>query len=219
MMGWIFAIALATAAFLLVIFVLRLPRAGWTLFAAALVFGLAGYALQGWPDLPSAPRAATQNADRSGEMLVIARREFFDSQVLPSRYVITADAFARRGQYEDAANFLRNAVSENPRDGEAWLALGNALVEHAGGQLTPAASHAFNRAAEVLPGNPAPGYFLGLAMLRSGEPDQTLALWNELLENAPADAPWREGLTLRIEQLKLLLSQMPGASIAAPPSQ
>ena len=211
MTGWVIVIALAVAAFVLAAFVLRLPRTGWTLFAAALVFGLAGYALQGWPDLPSAPRAATAQAGQDGEMLVAARREFFDSQVLPSRYVITADAFARRGQYEDAANFLRNAVSENPRDGEAWLALGNALVEHTGGQLTPAASYAFTRAAEVLPGNPAPGYFLGLAMLRSGQPDQTLALWNELLEKAPADAPWREGLMLRIERLEMLLSQMPPA--------
>jgi hypothetical protein len=44
MMGWLAIFGLAVAAFGVTAIVLRLPREGWTLFAAALVFGLAALA-------------------------------------------------------------------------------------------------------------------------------------------------------------------------------
>ena len=138
-------------------------------------------------------------------MMVAARREFYQQGRLPSRFVVTADAFTRRGQHDQAANFLRNAVAENPNDGEAWIALGNALVEHADGQLTAAALFAYSRAEQVAPANPAPTYFLGLAMLRAGQPGRTRALWTELLENAPSDAEWRPALEARLQRLDALL--------------
>ena len=56
--GWLAVAALALAAFALAAFLLRLPREGLTLFGAVLVFGLAGYAWQGSPGQPSAPKPA-----------------------------------------------------------------------------------------------------------------------------------------------------------------
>ncbi|WP_369025490.1 tetratricopeptide repeat protein [Qipengyuania sp. RANM35] len=205
-MTWLPIMALAALTFGIAVYALKLPRNLWMLFAAALLFGLAGYAMQGSPDLASAPAAGpSAQQSETGELLVEARREFYPDTALPSRFVVTADAFARRGQFEHAANFLRNAVSENPRDGEAWLALGNALVEHANGQLTAAALYAYSQAEEVQPDNPAPTYFLGLALLRAGQPGQTRALWSELLEEAPADAAWRPALEMRLQRLDALL--------------
>ena len=137
--------------------------------------------------------------------MVQARREFYAEGVLPSRFVVTADAFARRGQFDQSARFLSNALAENPNDSEAWLALGNSLVEHAEGQLTPAALNAYERADAVGRGNPAPIYFLGLAWLRAGEPQRTRELWLELLAKAPEDADWRPLLAERIARLDGLL--------------
>ncbi len=210
-MTWLAILGLAALAFAGAVYALKLPRPVWMLFAAALLFGLAGYALQGSPQQPSAPATARAGSTETGELLVEARREFYPEGRLPSRFVVTADAFARRGQFEQAANFLRNAVEENPADGEAWLALGNALVEHAEGQLTAAALYAYSRAEEVEPANPAPTYFLGLALLRAGQPDQTRALWAELLADAPADAPWRPALEARLERLDAIMGIAPGA--------
>ena len=207
-MSWVAVIALAAAAFAIAAFALKLPRGGWSLFGATLLFGLTGYALQGNPGQPSAPRESTEPELRSGELAVQARREFFDDTDPPSRFVLTADAFTRRGQHQQAAQFLRNAVAENPKDGEAWLALGIALVDHANGTLSPAAFHAFSRAEQTLGDNPAPGYFVGLSMLRAGDPARARAIWVDLLENAPADAEWREVLQMRIERLDAIIAQM-----------
>lgn len=206
-MSWLPILALAALAFAAAVFVLRLPKAGYTLLGAALLFGLAGYALQGSPGAPASPGQPSADARQAGELLVEARREFFDPAILPSRFLITSDAYARRGDHLGAAGFAESAARENPNDVEAWTALGNALSEHAGGLLTPAALYAYGQAERRAPGSPAPGYFLGLAMLRSGQPGRTRAIWAELLAAAPADAPWRPVLAERLARLDALMTQ------------
>ena len=206
-MTWLPILAVAALAFLIAVFVLRLPRGGFTLLGAALLFGLAGYALQGSPGEPSAPGQPDSDPAATGELFVAARRAFFDPSSLPSRFLITSDAFARRGDQERAAAFARSAVDENPYDIEAWTALGNALAEHAGGQLTPAALYAYGQAEQRAPASPAPGYFMGLAMLRTGQPERTREIWAELLAKAPSDAAWRPELAERLSRLDALMAQ------------
>lgn len=207
-MIWALILLLAGLAFALAAFALRLPKAGWSLFGAALLFGLAGYALQGSPELPAAPAAKRSYAPQAGTMLVEARRNFYGAERLPSRHVLTSDAFARQGRWNDAASFLTNAVGENPGDGEAWLALGNALVEVAEGRMTPAAETAYNRAALTSGDNVAPAFFYGLAMLRGGDPAATRALWAEVLAKSPEEAPGREMLADRLTKLDALIARI-----------
>src|SRR5690349_9848733 len=133
-MTWVFAIALALVAFAVAAFVFRVPRQGWTTFAAALALGLAGYAVQASPNTPGAPAAGAPGPDQVDWAFVDARREMVSEEARSrSNAMIVADAYARQGRYADSAEILRGAVADNPRDGEAWLALGNALVEHSDG--------------------------------------------------------------------------------------
>ena len=206
-MSWLPVLAVAALAFLFAVFALRLPRSGFTLLGAALLFGLAGYAIQGSPGEPAAPGKPNQDTAATGELFVAARRPFFDPDSLPSRFLITSDAFARRGDQVRAAAFARSAVEENPNDIEAWTALGNALAEHSGGQLTPAALFAYEQAEQRAPDSPAAGYFVGLSLLRTGQPERTRAIWAELLARAPADANWKPELAERLARLDTLMAQ------------
>lgn len=210
-MNWLAVILLAVLTFAAAAFLLKVRKSGWTLLGATLLFGLTGYALQGAPDLPASPTDAAEKQTLDGELLVSARREYFDTAQLPSRWVMTGDGFTRKGDFERASGFYRSATQENPHDIEAWLALGAALVEHAEGNLTPAALFAFERAQELDKENGGARYFLGLSWLRAGQPARTLELWSEALVNAPEDAPWREALALRLMGLRAMLEQ------AAPP--
>lgn len=207
-MSWLPIILLAAMAFVVAAFLLRMPRNGWTILAAALMLGLAGYALQGSPGYGGAPKQAATGEDANGTAMVEARRAMFDPDLPPPHFVTVADGFARRGQYDDAAEILRGSLRENPNDGEAWLALGNALVEHADGILTPAALYAYERAEQVLTDHPGPSYFLGVSLIRSGQFMQARQLWGEALANAPEDAPWRESLEQRIARLDEMIAQV-----------
>ena len=206
-MSFVPAIVLAALAFALAALVLRLPRAAWSLFGAALLFGLTGYALQGSPGRGGAPKPPAEDLAGAGEGLVEARRQVFGPGQPPSRFVTVADGFARRGQYADAAAILNGAIDENPQDTEAWLALGNALVEHAEGQLTPAALYAYGRAEALDPASPAAPFFLGVALIRSGRLAEARSLWADLLERTPAEAEWRPLLAERLDRLDVLIAQ------------
>lgn len=204
-MSWLPIVGLAAAAFLAAAFLLKVARSGWTLLGATLLFGLSGYALQGSPGQPAVPGSASIRQNLDGELLVTARREFFDTSQMPSRWLTTGDGFARRGDYERAAGFYRSATEESAYDLEAWLALGIALVEHAEGNLTPAALYAFERAEALDETNGGARYFLGLAWLRAGQPARTRELWIQALQSAPENAEWRETLALRLMRLDAML--------------
>lgn len=208
--GWLAVGALALAAFAFAVLVLRLPRHGLTLFGAVLVFGLAGYAWQGSPGQPTAPKdKASASGAAQGEAMVEGRSALFDRTQPPPAYLLTSDAFARRGQFQDAAALLQKGLKDNPDDLESWLALGMALVGHADGVVTPAAVQAFGRAKMIDPRNPGAEYFLGAAYLRSGEVVAARNVWAGLLANTPTDAPWREALTADIARLDDMIARAP----------
>ncbi len=206
-MTWLLAIGLALAAFALAALVFGVARQGWTTFAAALALGLAGYALQASPDIPGAPAAKTAATGEAGWAFVEARQEMVaGGDRSTSGRMIVADALARRGQYANAAAMLRAVVAENPRDGEAWLALGNALVEHAGGALTQPALLAYRRAEVAAPGSAGPGYFLGMALIRQGRLMEARGVWAATLEAASEDAAGRAALEERLARLDALIA-------------
>jgi len=170
----------------------QLFHVNWVYFtglaAAAVAFGCAGYAPKGNPGLPGQPR---EFAQRPVPMpLTKARHTLMGQFDGADPWLNMADALASRGNTEAAVGVLRSAVREHPGSYKLWVGLGNALTDHARA-LTPAARFAFARAEELAPGYPAPRFFLGLAEARSGNPDEAVRLWHEVLANAPADASWR----------------------------
>jgi cytochrome c-type biogenesis protein CcmH len=219
-MSWTIAVVLAAIAFVVIAFGLHAPKRGWATLGAALALGLAGYALQANPGLPGAPATIGERQAIDGSALIAARRHVMGraDEQLPS-YLLTADAFARRGQYQDVAGLLRRAVREHPRDAEAWLALGNALVEHGEGTLSPAALYAYRQADAAEPGTAGPSFFLGLALIRQGEVVEAHKLWSAQLAAMPADAPGREELAARFDMLDAAMRQIAAQAAQAADGQ
>lgn len=187
MTGWLILLAVAGAA-LLGLRLLGLRGSLLQLGAAALLFGCAGYALQGNPGLGGSPRV--ERADDAPVPLTRFRHAFFGQFSGGESWMRISEAVASRGDTDKAVGVLKSAVRERPGEPMLWIGLGNALVDHARG-VSPASQFAYHRAAELAPGHPAPPFFMGLALARSGHREAAIAMWEELLENAPADAAWR----------------------------
>lgn len=210
-MGWVLAGGLAVVSFIVLAFVLKLPRRGWEATAAALLLGLAGYALQGSPAEKGAPKERVEKitkADADGD--IAARDRMSDATPMGDKLLVTADAFARHGQYADAAETLRIAVRKEPQSVDAWLSMANALVAHADNNLTPAALYAFTEANRANPDHPGPPFFLGLALAQSGRLQEGRAMWAQLLERTPPDAPWRGDLQAKLASLDAFIARQNG---------
>ena len=186
-MGWIILLVLMALS-ACALWLLRVRGPALTASAAALLLGGAGYALQGSPNLPAAPAQGMEARDIFP--LTQARHAFFGDFSPEESWLRMSEALARDGKSEDAVGILENAVKRYPGSSELWIGLGNALVDHGRG-MTPAAELAYKRAEEAAPGYPAPPFFYGLALARSGDREGALKLWRGILAKAPPKASWR----------------------------
>jgi cytochrome c-type biogenesis protein CcmH len=208
-MIWLLVIGLALVAFAAMVLAFRLPRAAWTTALAALALGLAGYAAQGSPNLPGAPRTAAPLVPGEGANLVELRRAVLpDEEWSNHKALITADGMTRRDRYADAATFLLGATRSNPRDGEAWLAMGNNLVAAADGAMSPAAQLAFRRAEAAAPQSPGVPFFIGVIQLQAGNFVDARGLWEQAAQRAPEGSEARKTIQDRIARLDAIMQQM-----------
>ena len=206
-MSWLVVIALAALAFAAGVVLFRIEKGLWSSLLAALAVGLAGYALQASPGLPSAPKVAGEDRGNPLFDVVEVRRDLLaNNEHSRADFIVTADALAREGRYEQAAQLLASVTRKNPQDFEAWIAEGNALVEHADGVLTVPALYAYRQAAELKPKHLAPNYFLGVALIRQGRFAEARQVWADSLAAAPEGAAGREIVAQQLERLDAMLT-------------
>ncbi|MBK9011536.1 tetratricopeptide repeat protein [Novosphingobium sp.] len=213
-MTWVLVALLALASFGACAFLFKAPRKGWEAIGAALLLGIAGFALQARPAQPGVPKVVEAKSADSGAALISARKQLAqaDGAGAVNQWMVIADGLARNGQFGDAAGVVLGAVEKDPRNADAWLSLANNLVAHAEGSVTPAALYAYRRAALADPEHPGPPFFMGLALIQNGRLEEGRTLWAGLLASSPADAPWRADLSARIGQLdELIAGRDPGA--------
>lgn len=187
-MGWLILLALVALTVAGLWWFARLRGAALQLVLAALMIGGAGYALQGRPTLAGSPREAGRAAPPLP--LTEPRQAMLGRFNQADRWLTIADGFASRAKTEDAVDVIRSGLRAHPDDFGLWIGLGNALVDHAR-MLTPAARLAYARGRELAPRHPAPLFFEGLALARSGERDEALALWQRALALTPPGTSYR----------------------------
>ena len=209
MMGWIILFLLVLICLAALIWLGKLSRATYELTAAALLLGVAGYAWQGNPGMAGVSVVPKETANSFDDDTIDPRNEMGERFGSAQEWLIFSDSLNRSGKHGAAANYLRNGVKEHPDDPDLWVGLGNALVVHANGVITPAAQFAFQKAADLSPEHPGPPFFLGLAYAQSGKIDQARAIWTELLARSSADAPWRADLESRLATMEQIQPTLP----------
>ena len=210
-MGWAALIVIGVAVFAVLRLVGGARDVGW-FTAAALLLGATGYAVQQHAGLPGHPVRA-----ESQPVAVDPGTAAFRAAMLPgtpddARLLATTDDAIRRGATVEAARQLVEAVRQSPRDAALWTGLGGALAAHDGGQMSPAAQFAFQRAWLLAPRSPGPSFFLGMALVQSGDLAAAKVAWVRALTLSPPNAPYRMELAERLVLLDELAAMNKGAA-------
>jgi len=201
-MGWAIMIALALLAGAGLGWFVRHDRSALQFLAAALLLALAGYSWQGRPGFEGAPKRPAERQQLPDSEFAKSREDMLGRFDRAWYWMNMADGFQRRGDTEGAARVLQTAVRRNPRNADLWVGLGNALVIHGGGAMSPAAQLAFGRAAALAPDHPGPPFFYALALAQGGNYDEAERIWRGQLANAPAGADYRRLIEERLQALE-----------------
>ncbi|RMF72124.1 MAG: c-type cytochrome biogenesis protein CcmI, partial [Alphaproteobacteria bacterium] len=193
--------------------------------AGVLAIAIPIYLLFGRPDLagtvpPRRERPAAEPDARAQEFAALMNRL---EQVLaahPERvdgWRLLARLRLDQERPQEALRAARAGLAQAPQDPTLLWIAGEALIQKAGGRVTPAALLAFERLARVKPDHPAPRYYRGLAALQAGKPEEALAIWHQLADSLDPQDPRRQQLEreiARVEMMKAVRSGNPGAAIA-----
>jgi cytochrome c-type biogenesis protein CcmH len=209
-MGFLALFSLICAAFAALWRFGGLPRAALELVGAALFLGIAGYAWQGTPDEPGTNMTAMEKPGRpTDEVLAETRRQMSGRFGTDQQWLDVSDRFLELGQTQTAVLLARSGLRDNRNSPALWVGLGNALVAHGDGLVSPAAEFAYRRAAQLSPGDPAPAFFYGVALAQSGQTERAARVWRALLARSPQDAPWRPQLTAKLAEIDAIARAQP----------
>lgn len=204
-MAWIGIALLSAATFWLLMRGRLRERRLMLVTLGTLALGLVGYALSGYPSLPSRPAPPPAVDPAARPEFAKAREQLLQNYGDVGAWLVFADALSRQGRSGDAIEGLKVALGAMPDSPDLWVGLGNALTVHASGMVTPAARLAFDRASQLAPDHPGPPYFLGLTWLQAGKPQEALAVWEKLRARSPADAPWVPDLERKMRGARAMI--------------
>jgi cytochrome c-type biogenesis protein CcmH len=178
---------------------------------------LAIYLVEGAPSLPSQPFATRDQGARLAMQTAVEQVQALEQRLAAAPQ--DRDGWIELGQRwseldEDAraADAYGRAIGLTGgglSGGDPTLTgrYGEALVGANGGTVTETARAAFEQVMARRPGDPRARYFLALANFQAGDDRAALDLWQGLMRDSPADAPWvpsvRQHLTETAQRLGL----------------
>jgi cytochrome c-type biogenesis protein CcmH len=175
---------------------LRLRRTAAAIALIGLpVLSVAFYLPLGSPnlgDFPLAERDRAPDARQPLDNLVAQVQAHLEKNPTDGRgWSVLAPVLSRLGRFDEAVGAYRNAITYAGDNAARRSDLGEALAGAAGGVVTSEAKTEFDRAVALDANDVKARYFLGLAAEQDGRGSDAASIWRAMLEQAPADAPWR----------------------------
>jgi cytochrome c-type biogenesis protein CcmH len=176
-----------------------------------LILSISGYALSGKPGLPARPAMAAPAAPKDTPDIVEARAALMKNPANIFAWLEMANGFRKSGNIDAALEAMEVASRAIPDSADLWVLRGQLLVEKSGGEITPAARFAFDRAAALDPMHPAPRYMVALAWVMQGKPHEAKPVLEKLLRDTPPNTSYRA----QIEKLLRGVNAMTAAGVGA----
>jgi len=178
-------------------------RGGRIALAAAALIAAGAVGYTAWRNRTPEPPAAAESASAQGMLSIEALEAKVQAQPRDgTAWGSLGLAYFSDGRFADASRAYERATALAPGKAILWAALGEARVMASKHDPMPApAVAAFEKAIALDPQDERSRYFLAVKRDLAGDHAGAIADWLALLEDSPADAPWRGDLVRTIEQV------------------
>ncbi|HEX5212702.1 MAG TPA: c-type cytochrome biogenesis protein CcmI [Pseudolabrys sp.] len=157
---------------------------------------LALYFTLGSPDLPGEPLALRERSPVASNdiqtMVAKVENHVAKNPNDGKGWEVLAPVYMRLGRYDDAVRAWRNVIAINGSNAEREANYGEAIVAAANGVVTDEAKAAFDRALKLDPKDAMARFYKGMAADQDGKRAEAEKIWNDLIADAPPNAPWIE---------------------------
>lgn len=185
---------------------------------AGVLFVLTIYLFNGNPDMPGVP-FAEQTAGDPREESVVQLLARIENHLLAEPedgrgWELVAPIYLRMNRFADAARAFANAGRILGSSASRFAGLGEALVGINGGVVVQEARNYLVQAVELDPTLLRPRFMLIIALEQDAKFTEARAAWQALLDENPAEGPWRDAIAGRIEALGQRVENETGPSQA-----
>jgi cytochrome c-type biogenesis protein CcmH len=177
--------------------------------------------LVGTPQLASRPFAAKQGAPVEqasvGDLIGRVEERLREHPEDGKGWEVIAPVYLRLERYGDAAHAFAQANRILGESADRLVGFAEATLLANNGVVTEDVRRAAERTLALAPGHAEAQLWLALAKEQDGDLAGAIAAYEGLVSSAPADAPWRETVAERIEEIKKRLAggpEKPGADAA-----
>jgi cytochrome c-type biogenesis protein CcmH len=168
------------------------------------------------PDFPLAERVRAPAASQPLDNLVAQVESHLEKNPTDGRgWAVLAPVLSKLGRFDDAVRAYRNSLTYNGETAERRSDLGEAIAGAANGVVTADAKKEFERAIALNPKDLKGRYFLGMAAEQDGRPADAAKIWQVMLADAPADAPWRGVVQEALTRVGVSAPPLPDGAVAA----
>ncbi|MEX6634274.1 c-type cytochrome biogenesis protein CcmI [Hyphococcus lacteus] len=148
---------------------------------------------------------STQNAKPLAESITALEEKVAASPDNLDDWILLAESYAGMDRFDAAARAFGKARELAPERAFLHAAEGEAIAMAAGGNVTPVADEAFDRALEIDPVEPRARFYKALSAYQQGDPDDALNRLVTLANEAPPSAPW---LTVVRSQIEIIAGEL-----------
>lgn len=169
--------------------------------AALIALAVVGYAI--WNGRSDEAEPAAQTASAGGPLSIEELEKRTEANPDdPGPWAALGLAYFHESRFDDAVRAYEKASALDADKAVLWSALGEARVMADQKDPMPAAAvTAFEKAIALDPDDPRARYFLAVRKDLGGDHQGAIGDWLALLEDSPADAPWRGDLVRTIDQV------------------
>ena len=116
-------------------------------------------------------------------------------------FELIAPIYLQLGRFGDAARAYTQTIRLKGETADRDVALGQALLLEADGVVTEEARKALDAALKLDPGLPQARFYKGVAADQDGNTAEARAIWQDIVAQAPADAPYVGAVRRRLAAL------------------
>lgn len=174
------------------------------------ILALAVYLVYGTPGMPGMPHTEVMEAvarqqkiatDQVSALIAKVEARLREAPRDGKGWDVIAPVYFRVGRFQDAANAYQQALELLGESPQRLNGLADASVFASDGIVTEVARKAYARVLELDPKRIEARFWLALAKEQDGDLAAARSAYDELLAEAPADAPWRSTVEERMHSI------------------